>query len=340
MRIIPLLIVIALFYSCSSNEKKVIKEASDTIELDQTIAILDKLNKGIQEDSLNPDLFHERALYYFDNNEISAALNDIRKAIRMDSTYAEYHVTISDIYLKMGNLKSCAESLDKAVFLDSKNKDAYLKLAEISIVIRDYDKALKYIDQVFIIDELESRGFFLRGIVKLETGDTIKGIRNFQKAIDVNQDFFDAHLQLGMLYLEKKNKLALDYFNNALNIDPTNLEVIYYIGMYYQSNGEYDKAIQKYNFILDQDAGYFYATYNIGYVNLVYLKEFDVAIDYFSRTIEIEPAYTDAWYNRGFSYELKEDLKNARTDYKKTLELDPNHEKALDGLNRLDEIEK
>lgn len=334
------LIVIVFLYSCSSGDKPKIVQDSDTVVLDQTIAVLDKLDKEIQADSLNPDLFHKRALYYFDNNDLSAALNDVRKAIQIDSIYSEYHVTISDIYLRMGNLQSCAESLDKAILLDSKNKEAFLKLAEISIVIRDYDNALKYIDRVFIIDELEARGFFLRGIVKLESGDTVKGIRNFQKAIDVDQDFFDAHLQLGMLYLEKKNKIALDYFNNALNIDPSNLEVNYYIGMYYQSVGDYEKAIQKYNLILNQEPKYFFATYNIGYINLVYLKDFDVAIDYFNQTIELEPAYTDAWYNRGFSFELKDDLVSARKDYSKTLEIDPAHEKAIEGLNRLDKIIK
>ena len=332
------MLVLTALFSCRSGDKQADEQKTDATGVNQAIAKLDKLNKAIYSDSLNSELYHERSLYYFENNEISAALKDVRQAIHIDSSYSGYYVTISDIYLSMGNLKSSAESLDRAVLLDSKNKEAFLKLAELSIVIRDYEKALKYIDRAFQIDELESRGYFLRGVVKLETGDTIKGIRNFQKAIDVDQDFFDAHLQLGLLYLEKENKLALDYLNNALNIDPLNPEVNYYIGMYYQSTGEYEKAIQQYSLILDLNPGYFYATYNIGYVNLVYLKDYESAIDYFNQTIELEPNYTDAYFNRGFSYELKDDLVNARLDYKKSLELDPNHQKAIEGLNRLDEI--
>ncbi len=44
--------------------------------------------------------------------------------------------------------------------------------------------------------------------------------------------------------LHKKNKLAVDYFNNALNIKPDNIDVSYYLAMYYQETGSYDEAIK------------------------------------------------------------------------------------------------
>ena len=49
----------------------------------------------------------------------------------------------------------------------------------------------------------------------------------------------------------------------------------------------------------------------------------------------MNPEYTEAYYNRGFAYELLKDVENSQRDYNKVLELHPNYEKAIDGLNRI-----
>jgi len=211
------------------------------------------LNEKIRADSLNSELFHLRAQLYYNNEEYNTALTDIGNALEIDSTNAEYYITLSDIFVGLGEMPRAIEALDLANRLDTESTNALIKLAELHIIFRDYKKALNYIDQALKIDELVPKAYYLRGISLLENGDTIKGIRNFQKAIDVDNNYFDAHLQLGMLYAGKKNKLAVDYLNNALNIDPDNTEVTYYLALYYQEIGEYDKAIQSYNSILDDD---------------------------------------------------------------------------------------
>lgn len=330
-----LLLIVGLV-ACQQNKKapEVQKPLSSA---DVLLERLDELNKQIQADSLNAESFHERAIFYYNNEEFNEALKDIWTALEIDSTYAEYYVTQADIYLGMGKMQACIEALDKALNLDSENVRAYIKQAEINIVFHKYKEALADIDKALKIDELESKAYFLRGVILLENGDTIRGVRNFQKAIDVDQDYFDAHLQLGMLYADKKNKLAIDYFNNALNIDPNSREVKYYLAMFYQESGDYDMAIQIYNSVLDKEPDFYFAIYNIGYINLVYLKDFNQAIDYFTKAIDLDPEYADAYYNRGFAYELLKDVENSRKDYKKALELIPNYEKAIDGLNRIDD---
>jgi len=336
-------ILVLGFTACNGISEKANDEQIEDVDgldrnTDPELAQLDALNKRIRKDSLNGDPYRDRAEFYLDKEEYTRALEDIRKSIIIDSTYSAYYVTLGEIFLGMGKLKNCVQSLDRALKLDPNSKEAYLKLAEISIVLDDNKKAIEYIDKVMQIDELEPKAYFMRGIVLLKVGDTIHGIRNFQKAIDVDQDFFDAHLQLGLLYLDKKNKLAIDYFNNALNIDPGNADVTYYLGMYYQEIGNYEKAIQIYQAIIDNNPDYFIAMYNIGFVNLVYLKDYAKAIEYFNKTIEFNPEYTDAFYNRGFAYELTGNVENSKQDYQQALRLSPNYEKAIEGLNRIDEL--
>lgn len=328
---------VLLFIGCGSQKKESPVTEPDSVT-DPVIAKLDKLNKDIKEDQDNPDLYHERAKFYLGNNEFNEALKDIVTALEIDSGYADYYVTLSDVHLAMGKLQKTVVALEKAINLDAEQTDAYLKLAEMSIVIRDYKKAVEYIDQALQVDELLAKAYFLRGLVMLENGDTVRGIRNFQKSVDVEQEYFDAHFQLGVLYAEKKNNLAIDYFNNALNIDPLNIDALYYLGMFYQETGEYDKAILKYNSLLDKNPEFYLAYFNIGYIHLVYMKDFETSIDYFSKAIEVNEAYVEAFYNRGFAYEMLKDVDRSRADYKKTLELHPNYDKAVAGLNRIDEF--
>ena len=329
--------LVYLMVSCGPQTKNEEPAAQPAGQPDELVAQLDKINTEIRMDSLNPDLYERRAAMYLEHEAYNEAFKDITTALELDSTYSGYHVTLADVYLGMGKLQKTVGSLEKAISLDEGNTDAYLKLAEMSIVIRDYKKALAYIDNALQVDELLEKAYMLRGVILMENGDTVRSIRNFQKAIDVNQRYLEAHIQLGTLYALKKNDLAIDYFNNALNIDPQNVDVQYNLGMYYQETGRYEKAISAYNFILGLEPDFYIANFNIGYINLVYLQEFETAIDYFTRTIEMNPDYVEAYYNRGFAHELLKDVDNSRKDYEKVLELHPNYELAIDGLNRITE---
>lgn len=335
-----LLILLSVVMGCNPKHAETTQENNSGEMQDPVLAKLDELNSQIKKDSLNPDLYLERAKFYHENQELNEAFKDITTAIELDSSYSEYYITLADIYLSMGKIQKSVKSLEKSIALNDQNPDAYLSLAEISIVILDYQKALAYIDKALKTDELAYKGYLLRGVVMLETGDTIRAIRNFQKAIDVNQNYFEANIQLAQLYAGKENDLAINYYNNALNIKPDNDEVTYSLAMYFQETGRYEKAIQQYNIILDRNPNFYIALYNLGYIHLVYLEEYQAAVDYFTQTIELKSDYTDAYYNRGFAYELLNNPEKSWDDYKKALEIHPNYERAIEGLNRIEAYRK
>ncbi len=108
--------------------------------------------------------------------------------------------------------------------------------------------------------------------------------------------------------------------------------------MFYQQNEEFDNAIRNYENLLTIYPDYIEAYYNLGYINLVYLKDFPLAIRYFSDAIDRNTKYVDAWFNRGYCYELSNNYTEARKDYKKCLQLDPTYDRAIEGLNRLDRV--
>ncbi len=321
-------------FSCGNSNKK--KDNVNNIISDSISPEITALNTKIKADPNNADLYNERAKLLIEKQKLDEAFADIRTALNIDSTKAPYFLTLSDVYFALGKVKNCKQAIEKSLTLYPDYADAELKFAELNLYFKDYKKTFDYIDKALKVDKVNAKAYFMKGMTYKETGDTSKAVSCFQTAIDQDPEYYHAYIQLGILFSIKGNPLAIDYFNNALKQNPKSIEAKYGLGMFYQENDEYDKAIIEYDSILSIDPKYKNAHYNIGYIYLVYLKKYPKAVKHFTDAIECDPKYAEAFYNRGYSYELLGDIKNAKADYNKALELKPNYEKPIDGLNRLD----
>jgi len=331
-----LLISAGIIVSCNTgSQKEKTGDANDSIPEQ-----LANLNRQIEKDPDNPLLFHQRADYYLQQGLYEPALGDVNKALLLDSLNPDLYITRGEVLVSMGNLRESVMSLDNAVSLDPRNVKAWLKLAEVSILFGNYDKSVEYLDKVLTLDGYNAKAYYFKGMIYLETGDTTRGMEFLKQAAGYDPEYFDANLQLGILHAGRKDKLAIDYYNTCLNIEPGNPEVQYNIGLFYQETGDLVKAMQMYGKIVNLHPDFGKAYYNMGYINLVYFKHFPQAARYFTDALRLDSTYVDAWYNRGFSYELMERTDSARHDYRKALDIVVNYPRAIEGLNRLDRAGK
>ncbi|MBE0638255.1 MAG: tetratricopeptide repeat protein [Bacteroidales bacterium] len=298
--------------------------------------LLEKFTERIEANPNNDKLYIERANYYLTIDEVDLALRDIIFAIDINDKNPDHYITLSETYLALGNPDRCLEGLDKALELDPVNQEALLKKAQLFLIMQQYDKTYETIKELIGIDNFNPTAYYVRGYALIEQGDTVGAIRNFLTAVDQKQDYYEAYMQLGIVYSVQKNSLAADYLSNAIELKPESPEAYYQLGLYYQENDHIIKAIETYNRLREINPEYIFAIYNLGYIHLVYLQEFDTAIDYFSQVIHLDPEQFDAWYNRGYSYELMGNKEMARKDYLKALEVRANYPLAIEGLNRLD----
>lgn len=325
--------IIACDYTKVDNE-----QAIDETTIDSLADPLSLISRKIANDSLNADLYNERAFLYIQKKLINESLNDIHKALELKPSEVRYYMTLSDIYMLMGKMQKSINTLKKASDLNSEDPGPYLKIAEIYLINKEYPLCFDYIEKAIALDAVNPRAYFMRGFANKERGDTARAVKFFQIAIDQDQDYYEAYNQLGLLFAAKGSDMAIDYYNNALDIKPNSIEIRYNLAMYYQDDADYSAAINTYLSIIDIDSLYKNAFYNLGYIYLVYLEVYETAIDYFTNAIEVHPEYIDAYYNRGYCYELLGKNKEAESDYRKVLELETNYEKAVEGLNRLDDV--
>jgi len=326
--------LLIVFFACNQNNPK--NENTLATLADSSAFALKEIVNKIKSDPDNDKLYIERADHYLAEGKVDSALRDILFAIDINKQNPGHFNTLSDAYLALGNPDKCLDAIDKALQLDPANKDALLRKGRLLMIMRNYKECYQTIDQLLQIDRINPVAYFVKGYAQLEQGDTTNAIKNFLVAADQDQRYFDPYLQLGMLYSERKNPLAVEYLNTAITLRPMAIEPYYQLALFFQENGNVKKAIITYESILNIDPSHQFSLYNLGYIYLVYMEDFVKGSEYFTQVIELNPQYTEAYYNRGYCYELSGKADLARKDYQKTLEISANYPKAVEGLNRLD----
>lgn len=323
-----------LFTSCGNETSTTETEKSDSLKPVLPEALL-KLNAEIEKDPQNVDLYHKRAQYHLSTKNFDAGFEDMRKVMMMDSTKAPYFITLSDLYFVTNQTGNSKASLEKCLSLDDQNVEAMLKLAEIYFYVKKHEECFKYINMALKIDKYNSKAYFMKGMNYKELKDTAKAISSMQTAVEQDQSFYNAYMQLGILNAAQKNPIAVNYYKNALRVQPNSKEIWYAIGKFYQDVENWDKAIEAYNVLLKIDPKHRNANFNLGGINLVGKKDYKTALSYFTQALTIDPAYVDGYYARGVCYQTMGDKKNAVVDFNACLTINPQHELAKAALEKV-----
>ncbi len=328
LKVWVLLFIGALLISCGGNKSKVVDK-----NIPEELRIL---NEKLESNPNDVALLNQRANYFIKQKQVDLAMTDISKAIKLDSTKSDLYLTLSDVYFLGGKYLGCKEAIAKAILRNPTDKNAYVKFAELSLYYKNYDEVFKSVEKALEIDKVNPKAFFVRGYAHKENGDTSRAIQNFMEATAQDPNYFDAYIELGLLYACKHDKLAVTCYQNALKARPNSVEALYNLGMYYQENEDFDNAIIQYSSILQFDSKNKLAPYNMGYIYLKHLSDFPKAVKFFSNAIVADSTYLDAYYNRGLSYEGLKDYQSARNDYAKVLKMNVNYKLAIEAMNRLD----
>ncbi len=322
------------FSACSSDPGKTEIKTNDSAAAKMPAALV-KLNDQINADPENTDLYHKRAQYFLSERKFEDGFDDMREVMKRDSTKPAYFITLSDLYFVTNQTGASKATLEKCLQLDDKNVEAMLKLAELHFYVKQHDKSLEYINSALKIDKYNSKGYFMRGMNYKELKDTAKAISSMQTAVEQDQRFYTAYMQLGILNAAQKRPIAVDYYKNALRIQPNSIETWYDIGKYYQDMENWPKAEEAYGVLLQIDAKNKNGNYNMGVINMAAKKDYKKALTYFTDALKTDPVYLEAYYARGVCYQTMGDKKNAAADFNACLTINPQFEPALAGLQQV-----
>lgn len=323
-----------LLSGCRSCKPEKINEPETYPDLPPELAVL---LRQLETDSSNSMAWNALATYYLKQEKFNEALHHINKALELSPDDYRHFIVLANIYLLMSDANRSLATLLKAADMHPMQAEVLAELGRVQLITKDYPRAIEYLKRALAIDKNNSKAYFWRAMYYLEHADTSKAVSDLQLAVAIDKSLYEGYLELGHILYAQRNPLAAEYLDHALQLAPNQAELIYSIGMAFQEMGRFPQAMDSYNRILSFDSTFYKAWYNLGYIHLVELDNMQAATRYFENAIRFNPQYTDAWYNKGLSHELSGNLHQAWADYKQCLAIDPEYNRAIEGLNRLDQ---
>jgi tetratricopeptide (TPR) repeat protein len=322
---------VLLLYSCGTDTE--VKNTADSVSKNDSSAFINSL---ILKDPGNLDLYIRRARISMNQKQYELALADVNRVLAIDSSKSEYLLAAADIHFFTGQVKRTQQLLQRAVAVNPDNVDCQLRLAQLYHYLTQYDEELLLLDGILKKDMHNSQAYFMKGMLFKDLGDTAKAISSMQTAVEQDPDYYNAFVQLGILTAAQRNPLAESYYLNALKINPSSEEAAYNLGMYYQDAENWNRAIETYTALLKGNPHHFDAHFNLGMIHAVKLNMVDQGMAFFDQAISDNPQEPRGYYGRGFCFEKKGDIKNARVDYQLALNIDSSYTNAALALSKLD----
>jgi tetratricopeptide (TPR) repeat protein len=199
---------------------------------------------------------------------------------------------------------------------------------------QDYPKAFDQLNIVLRKNVYNPEAYFLKGMIYKDMKDTAKAISSFQTALQVVPDYREASIQLGLIYTEKNDSVAIRYLDNAYKIDSQDVFPIFARAVYYQKNNEFARAKAEYRHCIIRDRHYIDAYFNLGYL-LMQEDSVEKAFRQYDLVTKLQPNNPSAWYNLGVCNEMLKNVKEAVIDYRRALILDSSYSNPKKALNRI-----
>ena len=318
-------------------------------------------NRALERDPNYALAYYNRGYCYETLGDSEKAEADFARALELEPNLAEIYISRGDRYfasLQSYKYKMAEVEYTKAARISPQGARIYSKLGlaiyHAATMPEHYTKALEILNRALELDPNFAEAYHNRGLVYYyHFKDYDRAFSNFNKVIELDPTNANFYFQRGIFYfrLEDYAHAASD-FEKATEFDPTNLDFYYHCGKAYAKSGNFDRAVENFAKILElnpkswileindrelkdwleiarhvaenpSDTAGLYKKYGAAYFEQ---KDYDRAIESYSKAIEFNPNAADAYEKRGTAYNNLNDNERALADFNRALELDPSND--------------
>lgn len=341
LRIISIAIVLlATFFACNNAEKNKESKAETQDQTKDTVKIkIDSLSKAIRQTPKEDTLFYQRSHQYLLTGDAQNAVNDLEIAKKLNPDIPQYYLDLAEIELRRGESGIAKDILLACHEKFPNNIETMIRLANIYMAVEKYKEARTYLIKASRINPRKPRLYLLSSMIFQEIGKLERAKEELHKAIKYDPKYYDGHIMLGYINAKQGNSTAIDHYLNAKRLQPQNPEPVYNLGMFYQQNKQYDKALETYRKGLNTiDSTHQHFLFNTGYILENYKSNPDSALYYYQKVIKNYPQDYRPYFRTGLCHEALDQPQKAMASYDMCLKVNPKFEKAYSALSRLSEI--
>ena len=258
------------------------------------------------------------------------AIPYIDQAIKLSPKEASDYVDRGHAHYRLQNYKQAIADYDHAIALDPSHTDAYTDRGTAFYAIEEYQRAVEDYNRAIDLDINKPTG---SGFFENDGSDTSASLLGggplmrrslLKKATTESTVYWNRGLAYEQLSAYQQ---ALEDYNHALVLDPTDARLYWRRGSVYSQLGEFQQAIENYDhaLALAPDDHSFHTKRALAYYHL---KNYQKAIEDYNCALGLNPTDAVLYIGRGLAYEKWEKYRYAMEDYNRALALKPDDPSA------------
>ena len=277
------------------------------------------------------DLLHLLGMLLGQKGDFQAALDLVKKALAVEPRNTAALVTLGNCYRAMGQLEEALAIYDQSLAINPKNVTALENRSPTLHALKRPEQALASYDALLAItpdnaDALTARGELLRDLNR-----PVEALVNFESAARLKHDAI-THFNCANAYaaLDKHEQAILSY-NNALELEPGNADILSNRGESLRLVCRYEDAVASIEQALQNIPNHEGALINHG-LALRDMGRHEKSLASFDKAIAQNSKLAIAHYGRGTVLTALERFDDALTSHKRALSLHPKSATFLAGL--------
>jgi tetratricopeptide (TPR) repeat protein len=173
-------------------------------------------NKAI---SLNPEIYLNRGIAYYDNGQLELAFSDFDKTIALAPKSEWAYVNRGAIYDERGQYDQAIADYDKAIFLKPDFAKAYNNRGNSYRTKGQYDHAIADYDKAVSLDQNDSRTYLNRGFTFFYMRQFDQAVNDFERAAKINPDDAYPHVWIYLASFRKGLDGRATFKNKSHGLD-------------------------------------------------------------------------------------------------------------------------
>lgn len=186
--------------------------------------------------------------------------------------------------------RGAQDAIDRLRFAlagDGRNANAYAALARIYFDLGRFQLARLVCETAIQLGIDDAILHNRLGLIALEEDDVITAYREFQRAVELDPTYRDAHLNIGAMALSFRDyEAARAAFAAVLSREPGNLDARLSHGVALRGLERFDEAEAEYRVVLDAQDTHLGAMLNMGLLNQEFLQDYPEAVRWYQAFLE------------------------------------------------------
>ena len=276
--------------------------------------------------------------------DVNAAMEQFQTILVKKPGHNDALYNMGNIMAGKGNAAEAREYYEKAIKQDPKRAEPYYGIGlmlvnegKLEEALDVYRKGLKAgAEPVYVLKEAI-------GAVLVQMGRMDEAMSQLGVAVQMRA-YSAAYGNMGLILASKGlHEKAMEYYQKAVRLDPSNSEAHYNLGNAYLGQGKLKLAIGEYRQAIQLKRSYVKAYGNLA-IALASSGQLEEAIGGFRRVVEFEPNSPDAYFNLAGALVDSGAIDEAIENLRKVIELSPRdpvaHSRLAEALLRKGKVEQ